>query len=204
MRLAERSLGPPGGWNYTQKESGTPFRAISYAQLLDLVRKHRRGNNYDTSPGWEERFEEEFCQQNQLVGTQWCPTEGEPKAERRLGLNDVRRFLSSALSMVRAGGDVFVDQIEADRRAAICVGCINNATVPGCFGCNGVRATISKIRGSRTTDQDSMLRQCTVCGCDNSVKVWLKTSVVDSEGLEFPNHCWLNDSSPGLSEEPAP
>lgn len=205
MRLEERSLGPPGGWGYTQKESGVAFRAITFGQLLEMVGKHRRGNKYDTSPGWEERFEEEFCQQNQLVGTQWCPDrEAEARAPRLIGLADVRRFLNSALSMVQAGGDMFVSQEEAERRAAICSECPNNAAIGGCVGCNGVRALVSKVRGSRTTAQDSRLRQCTVCGCDNQVKVWLKDSVVDNEGLNFPDHCWAKKPSPDGLPAPAP
>lgn len=211
MKLVERSLGPPGGWKYTQPESGVVFTGISYAQLVEKVLKHRRGNQYDTSAGWESRFEEEFCQQNQLVGTQWCPCENEaPKEARRVGLEDVRRFLNSAAKAIKAGGDVFVDQAEAERRASICVagpdgnGCINNAIVPACYGCNGVRDLILKVRGSRTTVQDSKLRQCMVCGCDNKVKIWLKESVMDNEGLEFPDHCWLKKDSHDKSPELAP
>ena len=93
--------------------------------------------------------------------------------------------------MIAARGEnIFVSQEEAERRAAICRACIMNSTTPGCFGCNGVRSLISKIKGSRTTDQDSELRQCGVCGCDNSVKVWIKTDVVDNQGLEYPANCW--------------
>ncbi len=211
MRLVERSLGPPGGWKYTQIESGVAFRAITFSQLLEMVQKHRRGNQYDTTPGWEERFEAEFCEQNQLVGTQWCPCNSDvEKPARRVGVEDVRRFLNTTAKALAAGGDIFVDQAEAERRAGICVsgpdgkGCINNAIVPACYGCNGIRNLVTKVRGSRTTAQDSSLRQCMVCGCENKVKVWLKESVMDNTGLEFPDHCWLKTTSPDQSSEPVP
>lgn len=205
MILAEKSLSPPGGWKYTQPESGKFFSGISYRQLFELVAAHRRGNNYDVAPGWEQRFEEEFCQQNQLVGTQWCPLQNQdPKPERSLGLSDVRRFLYSVQEAVVKKGDIFVSQEEAENRAATCASCINNATVPGCFGCNGLRNLVDKLRGNRHTSHDERLRHCTVCGCTNSVKVWLKESVIDSSGLEFPDHCWLKSCSPATAQEPAP
>jgi hypothetical protein len=190
--LADKSSGPPGGWRYTQPESGQFFRGVSYKQMLELIRQHRVGNKYDTGPGWEERFENDFCEQNQLVGTAWCPSDEcrEPRGERRLGLADVRRFLSSVASIVGSSDDAFVSQEVAEERATTCVGCINNANVAGCVGCNGIRNLIHKVKGSRTTEQDSRLKQCTVCGCDNSVKVWLDSSVVDNTGLVFPDHCW--------------
>lgn len=190
--LAEKSLGPPGGWKYTQPESGHFFSGISWNQLFESVGKHRRGNGYDVAEGWELRFEEEFCVQNQLVGTRWCPREDHrEKPPGCGGYEAVRRFLNSSLNIIKAKGDVFVDQKEADRRAAVCAGCPMNATVPACYGCNGFRAMISKIRGSRTTAQDPHLRQCAVCCCENSVKVWIKEEVVDNSGLEYPPHCWI-------------
>ena len=172
-RLADKTNGPPGGWRYTQPESGKAFACVSYKQLLETIRKHRAGNKYDTESGWEQRFDSDFCEQNQLVGTQWCLTDSavEPRPERRMSLADVRRFLSSVVSIVSSSEDPFVTQEEADRRAAVCASCINNANVAGCVGCNGIRNTITKIKGSRMTDLDSRLKQCTVCGCDNSVKI---------------------------------
>lgn len=209
MKLADKSLSPPGGWKYTQPETGVLFTGVTYLQMRDKVFRHRRSNGLDVDPGWVERFEEDFCEQNRLVGTQWCPIEGAtPKAERHLGVADIRRFLNTAREAIASGGDVFVEQEEADRRAAICAACVNNAEIPGCFGCNGLRKLISKVRGSRTTASEDKLRHCTVCYCTNSVKVWLKEEVIDSTGLQFPPHCWLAHSPETaqehqqLSEEP--
>lgn len=203
MNLVERSLAPPGGWRYTQPESGRAFSCISWRQLFEQVASHRRGNGYDTAEGWEQRFEDEFCRQNRLEGSQWCPLNYEiEKPERRLGLADVRRFLNTVKEAIASGGDVFVTQEVAEDRAATCAGCVHNAHVPGCMGCNGLRNLIAKVKGDRATSHDDNLRHCTVCGCTNSVKVWLKESVIDSEGLEFPDHCWLRHAD--TAEEPAP
>lgn len=189
--LTEKSLGPPGGWKYTQPESKHVFTGISWNQLFEKVRKHRAGNGYDLGEGWEQRFEEEFCRQNQLLGTRWCPQEDhQDKLPGCGGYESVRRFLNSAWNVVKAKGDVFVEKEEAERRAAICASCLMNATVPACYGCNGFREMIAKIRGSRSTVQDQHLRQCAVCCCENSVKVWIKEEVVDNTGLEYPDHCW--------------
>ena len=205
IRLTERSLGPPGGWKYTQPESGLAFRAVTYGQLLEFVRNHRKGNKYDVSPGWEERFEEEFCTQNRLIGTPWCLIENtEPKMARPWGVADVRRFLNSAAAIAREGKAAFVEQETAETRAEVCANCPFNATLPGCFGCNNLTELIAKIRGSRTTSRDSKLRHCMVCGCVNSVKVWLKDSVVDSTGLEFPDHCWLKKAEHHTEQGQAP
>lgn len=202
MNLVERSLGPPGGWHYTQPESGREFKCISYRQLIDQVGSHRRGNGYDVAGGWEQRFENEFCVQNRLEGTPWCPLDYKiEKPERRLGVADVRRFLKTVQKAVEERGDIFVEQGQAEDRAATCVGCVNNAHVPGCFGCNGVRGLIDKVRNGRATSHDENLRHCTVCGCSNQVKVWLKDSIIESEDLEFPDHCWLKRAD--VAAEPA-
>lgn len=196
----ERSEAPPGGgWKYTQKESGKAFNLVTWKQLVSEVTKHRRANGYDLADGWMERFEKDFCEQNRLEGSKWCPlpdAAGEPAQPKSMGLSDLRRFLNSVRKMIASHGEgIFVSQDEANRRAAICAACVNNANVGGCLGCSGVRALVSKIRGSRTTDQDSRLRQCTVCGCDNSVKVWIKTDLVDNQGLTYPPHCWIHTES---------
>ena len=71
----ERSEAPPGGWKYTQPESGWSVQRLTWKHLLRDVFMHRTSNGYDVAKGWEERFEKDFCEQNLLNGTCWCPSE---------------------------------------------------------------------------------------------------------------------------------
>lgn len=191
MKVLEQQITPPGGWRYTQKETGMAFQANSFSQLLARVAAHRRGNGLDVAAGWQARFEEDLCQQMSLGGTTWCGEAEAAPSSDSMTVADVRRFLKSMRKIVAARGQgVFVDQATADSRALICESCPKNRKVRMCAGCDGVRKLIDEIRGSRTTAHDSELKQCAVCKCDNKVKVWLDLGVVDNSGLEFPGHCW--------------
>lgn len=193
IQVTDKMSTPPGGWRYTQPESGYTMVFLTFAELLSAVYKHRVANGYDTAEGWQDRFAEQLCRQLGLLGTNWCSdTEAvvEPQGKRGLTAADVKRFLGSVAKMVAAGGDVFVDQATADSRSAVCKDCLFNTDIRGCLGCNGIAATVGKLLGQRRAAHHGQLKNCGVCGCANRVKVWIKTDVIDNSGLEYPPHCW--------------
>lgn len=193
ISVQDKMSTPPGGWRYTQPESGFTMTAIVFSSLLTAVYKHRLANGYDVATGWEDRFAEQLCRQLGLLGTNWCSDSEatqEPQSQRGLTLADVRRFLSSVKKMATAGGEIFVDQATADARAATCAECLFNRDVKGCYGCSGIAQATMKLLAGRKAAHADKLKSCGVCGCVNQVKVWLKDEVVDNKGLEFPSHCW--------------
>ncbi len=202
IEVTDKMSTPPGGWRYTQPESGFTMSSITFSALLNAVYKHRLANGYDVADGWEDRFAEQLCRQLGLLGTNWCADSEavhETQSQRGLTLADLRRFLNSVKKVVTAGGEVFVDQATADARAATCAKCLFNQDVRGCYGCNGIVDKAAELLAGRKAAHAGKLKSCGVCGCLNRVKVWLKDDVVDNSGLTFPPHCWA--SSQGAPTE---
>lgn len=58
MRLLTRHKRPPGGWYFTEEETGWTASASNGARLVDLIIDHRKANNIgkpkDTATVWEE------------------------------------------------------------------------------------------------------------------------------------------------------
>lgn len=64
MKQVDRLTTPPGGYRYTQPETGAPFNRMTWQALIAEVAEHRKGEGLDLSVGWESRVEEEACTQN--------------------------------------------------------------------------------------------------------------------------------------------
>ena len=181
MRVLRPGEGTDNEWRYVQPESGAVFNGFSYWQVKDAVEAHRRAMGYDLSDGWEERFQHDLCKQNEEVLCTDRPAK--PRGQRRLTLQDLKRFMLTASKWT---GE-FVPVEEAERRAAICSTCPKNVTVAGCYGCSGILAMATKFLGKRKTSRDDALQGCDICGCALKVKVHMP---VDPDGLEYPEWCW--------------
>jgi len=113
-------------------------------------------------------------------------------ARRKLTLQDVHRFMNSAIGWARRGGKL-IEQSEADRRAAICLRCEHNVEVEGCYGCSGIRNFVHGVVGDRQVKGEDQLQQCEICGCNNATKVWLPLDAIDNSALRYPHWCWQNE-----------
>lgn len=90
---------------------------------------------------------------------------------------------------------------EANRRAAICVGCPLNRVVGGCLGCIKFADIVATANGSRSTEFDEKLENCLVCGCSNKAQVWLPLEFLHTDkhkerNHQFPDHCWKKITTP--------
>lgn len=131
----------------------------------------------------------EMCEQNSNLE---CREAGEP--ERRLTLEDVRRFGSTVKEWLAQGGK-FVDKQEAERRAAICIKCHENRPIGICWGCHDALRWIGERVGWPQTSVDSQLQGCAVCGCLLRLKTQMPLGVIDNGTANFPSHCWQHESN---------
>jgi len=188
MKVSRPGQGIQNQWRYVQPETGVVFTAFSYWELEFKVEKHRSAMKLDLADGWQERFQNDLCKQNDEV-----PCIGRPKDHRpeKITLADLRRFMST----VSKWDGTLVSRDEAERRAAICAGCPKNKAVHGCWGCAGLlKQVVSFLQGKAGTTMDNALESCSVCKCVLRAKVWLPMDAIDNTGLEYPEHCWQADA----------
>lgn len=185
MKVLRPGDSTSNNWRYVQPETGSIFTGFSYWQVRDAVYKHRAAMKLDTSTGWEERFQDEICQQNEQAHCNRGKN-SHINAKRSITIDDLKRFM---VTLSNQEGS-FVSQEEAERRATICSTCPKNQTVAGCWGCGGIIKSVTKYLGNKRTSRDKALESCSVCGCVLRAKVWLELGTIDNSGLEYPEHCW--------------
>ena len=194
LRLINTVDVPRGDWTFLVEETGVRVKAGSVRRLKVMVRQHLDANRIAVPPGLDELVEDMACR-NLGKWDHWCtdapvPVAAGARARSRWNVRDVLRFLKTIIAWGSKTGFAFVDQAEAERRAAICATCPLNVQVSGCLGCSGVSKLVRHIRNKRTTSFDPNLHTCEACGCELKVKVLVPLDVIDNTGVEYPEHCW--------------
>jgi len=191
MKVTSPGRGTSNKWRYVQPETGVVFTGFSYWQVFNDVSAHRNAMGLDLAEGWEDRFQDDLCKQNEQVP---CTGRKADVSKRHLQMADLQRFFALMASWK---GDT-VPQEEAERRAVICSTCPLNVTVQGCWGCAGMIKKVVSLVGNKQTSRDSALESCKVCGCVLRAKVWLPLA---ADGLEYPSHCWQATAPASSGEE---
>lgn len=208
QKIGSTSVCPSGGYRIVVPQTGATIQHFEYVSFVNLYLNHLRERGLPQWPGWEEELQDELCRQN----PHWkgvCQ-DANPSTVVEVSNGDVRAFLTSVGRMVEhlmTGQEVFVSQEEAERRAAICVGCPENtATVNWCPNCPGsVVREVKKWRDyfkgkshELTSSQDDKLMACQVCKCANATQIHISTEIlthVKHQG-DYPSHCWKICNSP--------
>lgn len=196
MHLKSLTKMPPGGWRYTQPETGHAMSGITFRTLLSKVGIHR-ANQKITSPtnNMAGEVEDAICQalspEDQVA---WCVTG--MRTVKSISWTEVAAFLKTAAVWV-AGGQELVAPQEAERRAAICTGCPLNVGLHGCGICQRALQEVREKILNRGTSKDSVLQACGVCGCDNKTQVHVPLEVLrrGRAGLQYPAWCWKADGA---------
>lgn len=107
------------------------------------------------------------------------------------------RAVRETVATVAVGEDPFVDRVEAERRAAICVECPANKHGGTCLSCTGFSAASRIFLRGRKTIYDAKLDTCRSCGCLLKTKVYIKTELLDRiderNGVavdDYEDRCW--------------
>lgn len=202
---------PNGKFRMIVPRTGVQLSHFEYQSFVNLYLNHLRQNNIPVGIGWEEEMQDELCRQN----PQWkgvCQDANPPK-NHRISNGDVRNFLTSVGRMIETevkGGDAFVSQEEANRRAEICVACEKNReTINWCPNCPGsVVRSVKKFRDyfkgkspDLTTPLDDKLKACEICGCSNAVQIHCSTAVLSHVKTRepYPSNCWKSCNSSNSS-----
>lgn len=206
MKSLRSKVTTPGGQPaYKQPEFIKPFAWVtSWHDLVTRVSSARSGYNatrkpgealLDLDPGFEERLEHDFCEQNPRLPH----IENGEAYGRFITREDMIRFLVTMKNWLAAGRPI-VSQEEAERRATICCGdgivppCPYMVRVTGCFNCGEFAELIGMTAGSPMTSKDDKLQSCGVCACIlKRAKIHMPLDVMDTRGLKFPDFCWQKD-----------
>jgi hypothetical protein len=196
---------PPGMWKYRVPETGQEFTNLpSLESVIDAVWQHYRANGYSV-PSREEltnRIEEYVCQR---VPAYCGDPEAIAKEETERGVpKDLRLTFHTVVNGIKTlgkwigSGRQFVEQAQADKRAATCIECPQHGAPIGCTNCNmsTIHQAIELLVGKKRTASHDKLDSCLVCLCGLKVKCWvpLKTITDNMPKVTYeqlPETCWI-------------
>jgi hypothetical protein len=192
LKLKDKYTTPPGGWRYTQRESGKLISSPSFPSLVVAVRQHRMANGYPLQMDMEQEVEEGACKES----PGHCDDMPPDLIPSKLTLSNVFAF-TMTLGESLLKGNPRVDDEEADRRAAVCAGCSDNVPIGGCGGCNAktINSAIEKLTRAKPTKLDDKLHTCRYCGCLNKAQIWFPLDILQNHinpkiREALPAHCW--------------
>lgn len=182
-RLLSTNMIPPGGWEYRQPDTGEAFKKGCFGDLIAAVFKHRLSNGLKRADpeSVSEDVQDQICKR---VGHDWCEHMKAGQWGFSISLDRIQTGTKALLGWARAaflGQDPYVDQAEANRRAAICANCWANKAIAGCMGCGlggQIRDMLVEAKGNRYTPSDEKLHSCLVCECANQAQVWIKPEIL--------------------------
>lgn len=186
-------VGDVYGFFYHVEATNTVFVSYGWRELAKTVQEHLVGNGIEIPLNLGLIMQATFCQYRPDL----C-VERSAEAEAKVGaFLMMKRFYNSAIKPYLAGQ--LVDQEEANRRAAICATCPKNTDkiVEFCVSCStrSLVGHINQFLTSRHTPSDHLLKNCAVCHCLNSMKVWVRKEDMDELELrdkwptDYP--CWM-------------
>lgn len=187
-------IGAKSGWFYPVEQTRCVFVATSWGSLVKTVRAHLEGNALPLPASLDATMQDWWCRNVTSVD---CaePITQEAMAKAVSLQTLAKRFLQSMIAWARSG-EGFVPQEEAERRAAICVGCPKHGVVECRGGCGFtlILNTAMAFFGAKETKQGDALKQCQVCGCflKASVHVPLAAQQYDDLQGQWPadHPCW--------------
>lgn len=186
---------PPNYFQWIDPDSGTLFKRHAFDLLYGDVQAHRSDNGY--APVTREEVQNQNCQRlPDDARSEYCDGEGAGVDGVTLGLADIMRGTEAILRFKLAGSPL-VEPDEAERRAAICAGCLYNAPYKsGCGGtCAELVALVDRLIGGAKTSHDARLKACAVCKCSIPAKIWIDKSILDAVDTaevkaKYPSWCW--------------
>lgn len=204
-RLLNKGVGPPvdadGDSFRYRHETGHKSYAVDYVGWKEAIFSYRRGNNLEIPADMMAVAEDQLCGSLPPELCQYEEGDRMP-VDIRIGIDAVKRWIGAVAGLVLTTG--YVEQPEAERRAAICVRCPYNVNVMGgcSYGCQKLVEFMTPGMLAKKTSQDRNLRSCAVCGCFNTVAVHFPMPVLHANETteiqaKYPiAFCWKSRQSP--------
>jgi hypothetical protein len=194
-RLKDRMTEPPGGWTYTQFETGHRMRGENETDLVNMIISHRqwKGLQPVDFPTVKAEVERQIC-----LGQERAICMPEPGEDFRPlqdlmhvpTIGKIMSFSRGVFAYFEQGGG-YADDAEINRRAQICRGCKFNRPAKGC-SCDPLYKLINHLIPAHLRKQG--LHICGLCGCSLQAKCAMPAEVVAASnkgsGLRVPEWCW--------------
>lgn len=195
MVLQRKHETPPGGWIYTQFETGARLQAGSFIDLVSTVKKHRMANNIPIGLAFDSEIEDQICQR---MPAGVCDRTGQPVWKgQAFDLETVLRGTRTIASWF-IGGRKKAEPKEIVRRTAICSSCYLNQPVQGCASCGmgAMHELVNSIVGSGEFEGSGNLHSCLACACALKAKIQMPLELLQRHTSEetneqLPEWCWL-------------
>lgn len=201
LHVRNPDTAPPGGWSYTQPETGRSWsRSDSLDILAQEIRLHRVHNALPAGDPIDDV--------HQQTGQRLIDT---GHADRVVVSGTVRRTVSqywhglAGYATIRAfeltGRPTLVSETEANRRALVCSVCPRNVQNQG----TGVMQRMTddmmrQLAGGRSTESDPLLQTCAVCSCKTATLVHFTGELLAAAGTlknlsAYPAQCWKHTAN---------
>jgi hypothetical protein len=181
---------PPGGFHFMEGEHR--IESHSYQALADAVLQYRINNKLPVGNPLREVFDYVCNNHPHFCTSPTLPNQGSKQTlASRVATWMAQLYQSSRSILIEFA---FVEQGEADRRAAICAKCpLNEDWRQGCGSCRESTKQIGfTFRAGRKSKDEGGLMACSVTGQENATAVWLKAppSLSPETHNQLPEHCW--------------
>jgi hypothetical protein len=212
MSLKTREALPPGGWIYTQPQTGLVFREMSgFGEVAKKIQIHRMSNNLPgaTLAQASEDLDEATCQrlgndpafcQKKTPAVDGSPSPG--PVDALLAVASKSKTGLQILSDWWGEGGIPVERHMAENRATVCAGCDQNKLphflekITDRVG----QAILEQMKLKRDMGmevaKEAELKMCHVCRCHLPLKVWVPLKTIlgrttPEELKKFPSLCWI-------------
>jgi hypothetical protein len=192
-RLLTKDKAPPvdaSGISYRYFHAdGHVSRAMDWWTWEGKIREHIIGNGGEVPVNIMAIAEDQLC--GTIPPDQCIYETGDMRpTDVRITLQSVGDWVKAVVQKV-IGGEDYVSQEEANRRAAICVSCPYNVVASGgCSGCEKLAELLTPGMAQRKTQYDDKLKNCAVCGCFNQIAVHFPLAVLADGDKPYPDFCW--------------
>jgi hypothetical protein len=191
ITILDKTTTPPGGWHYTEPDTGVKFSGLSYVALVAEIRRHRIAMSLPVGSEWLPVFEHTLALQNPGAKQQ-----EEGAKQRQLSADDIVKFVTVVKELL--SGEELVSVEEQTRRANICASCPKKGVV-ACKYCGWLTRELTHMLGGRRVPRATEIfkHSCMACGCDLTAKTACPLPVlkrVDEKIGSTPEYapgCWM-------------
>lgn len=176
LKFIKPNTVPIGGYTFKDPDTGFDYgQHRSFESLHTHVATYREQNKLDPIDKFRIVWEAYVCANVEQMKNFCCPVADSIKRSFTQYFTGAKAYVKAAFMQDSA----FVEQQEAEARAAICADCTNNVKNIGhshsqFYTDKFMRAQI----GGRKTPYDDKLFTCRVCTCLNRAKVHYRSDIV--------------------------